>query len=438
VASARPTRRNRCEDDWIADTLPRLGPIPEAIRELARRMFQWLWGAIAARLFGAQRDEDDAFRASAGSNAAVVWLLGKTGAGKTSIVAALTGDDKAEIGNGFKPCTPTASFYDLPPEAPLLRFLDTRGLAEPGYDPAADIAWCGSQAHLLLVVARVDDPDQAPVIETARAARRAHPEWPLVVAQTHLHALYPARGRHPDPYPYTGNPDDVGNAAIPQQLRQALQHQRDAFAALPGPAPIFVPLDFTHPTDGFAPADFGIEALVAAFQTAAPEALKPILQARMKAEGDPIRASCEAVILGHATAMAAAGGVPVPFIGAGGLIAANGLMLRALANRYGVAWTPADFAAFAAALGTGTLAWFAVRYAARELVKVIPGVGTLLGGTLNAIAAFALAYGLGAAACVWLWHRKRGQTAPDEDLQAAFRDALNDGVRRARDRFRQP
>lgn len=398
-------------------------------------MFQRLWDAISAKLFGEQRDEAEAMRETAGSSAPVVWLLGKAGAGKTSIVARLTGDDAAEVGNGFQPCTRTARVFDLPPEAPLLRFLDTRGLAEGGYDPAEDIAWCGSQAHLLLVVARVDDPGQETVIATARAARRAHRDWPIVVAQTHLHTLYVRGERHPDAYPYTGGPEDLGNPAVPQQLRAALKHQRDLFAALPGPAPIFVPVDLTHPTDGLVPPDFGIEALVAALQEAAPEAMKQILRARMNAEGDPVRTSCESVILGYATAMAGAGGAPVPFLGVGGLIGANGLMLRALANRYGVAWTPADFAAFVAALGTGALALFALRFATRELLKVIPGVGTLVSGTVNAIAAFALTYGLGAAACVWLWYRKRGQTAPDEEVHAAFREALSDGVRRARERF---
>ncbi|EDP63585.1 hypothetical protein BAL199_07628 [alpha proteobacterium BAL199] len=326
-------------------------------------MFQRLWEAISARLFGEQRDESEAIRETAGSNAPVVWLLGKTGAGKTSIVAALTGDDAAEIGNGFQPCTRTARVFDLPPEAPLLRFLDTRGLAENGYDPAEDIAWCGSQAHLLLVVARVDDPDQNLVIETARAARRSRRDWPVVVAQTHLHTLYSPGGRHPTSYPYTGGPEDLANSAVPQRLREALKHQRDLFGTLPGPAPIFLPLDLTHTTDGFAPPNFGIEALIGTLQKAAPEAIKPILQTRMNAAGDPIRASCEGVILGYASTTAGAGSTPVPLVGIGGLIGGNALMLRALANRYDVAWTAADFAAFVAALGSAALLWFGVRYA---------------------------------------------------------------------------
>jgi 50S ribosome-binding GTPase len=77
----------------------------------------------------------DEARQRAQAIAPVVWLLGKTGAGKTAIVAALTGDPYAEVGEGFEPCTRTAAYHDVPPEAPLLRFLDTRGLGEVDYDP---------------------------------------------------------------------------------------------------------------------------------------------------------------------------------------------------------------------------------------------------------------------------------------------------------------
>src|SRR5262249_61781997 len=90
--------------------------------------------------------------------APVVWLLGKTGAGKTAIVATLTGDPRAEVGQGFEPCTRTAAFYDVPREAPLLRFLDTRGLGEAAYHPPRAIAWCERQPHLVLVVMQAADP----------------------------------------------------------------------------------------------------------------------------------------------------------------------------------------------------------------------------------------------------------------------------------------
>ncbi len=71
----------------------------------------------------------------------VFWLLGKTQSGKTSLIRSLTGAESAEIGKGFQPCTRFSRQYQFPlREAPLLTFLDTRGLDEPGYDPAEDLA----------------------------------------------------------------------------------------------------------------------------------------------------------------------------------------------------------------------------------------------------------------------------------------------------------
>ena len=70
----------------------------------------------------------------------VFWLLGKSQSGKTSIVRALTGSDRAEIGNGFRPCTRRAELFAFPSESKaFVRFLDTRGLGEVAYDPAEDL-----------------------------------------------------------------------------------------------------------------------------------------------------------------------------------------------------------------------------------------------------------------------------------------------------------
>jgi len=135
-----------------------------------------LWTAISESMFGdvggwGTADTQSARQRAQGS-ALVVWLLGKTGAGKTAVVAALTGDPRAEVGQGFEPCTRTAAFYDVPPEAPLLRFLDTRGLGEASYDPASDISWCEGQSHLVLVAMQVSDPVQHVVLHALQQARR--------------------------------------------------------------------------------------------------------------------------------------------------------------------------------------------------------------------------------------------------------------------------
>src|SRR5882724_5123975 len=71
----------------------------------------------------------------------VLWLIGKTQSGKTSIIKYLTGAEEAEIGQGFASCTRFSREYAFPTkDIPLLKFLDTRGLEEPGYDAGEDLA----------------------------------------------------------------------------------------------------------------------------------------------------------------------------------------------------------------------------------------------------------------------------------------------------------
>lgn len=395
-----------------------------------------LWKATGDVLFGDAHgsvDEADA-RARAQAIAPVVWLLGKTGAGKTAIVAALTGDPRAEVGAGFEPCTRTTSFYDVPAEAPLLRFLDTRGLGEADYDPAADIAWCEGQSHLLLVVMQVADPVQDTVLRVLHEARRHHADWPVVVAQTGLHRLYPAGATHPEPYPFATAPDDAASALVPHPLRQALAHQRRLFDGLRGPRPRFVPLDFTLPEDGFPPQDYGLETFWQALEAAGPLAFEALHRARADAESDSMRAKARPLIYGFGATAAGAGAIPVPFVGIGGLAGILALVLRALASRYGVAWTPGTFAQFTAATGGGALLWWALRYGLREMLKLVPVIGSVAAGALNAAAAFAVTVGIGEAACVWLGYRRRGRTAPAEEVRRAFAEGFATGLRQARSR----
>jgi uncharacterized protein (DUF697 family) len=391
-----------------------------------------LWDAIREPLFGPGTAGTENARAGAQASALVVWLLGKTGAGKTAIIAALTGDARAEIGLGFEPCTRTAAFYDVPPEAPLLRFLDTRGLGEAGYDPASDISWCEEQSHLVLVVMSVSDPLQHDVLHALHQARRRHPEWPVVVAQTGLHRLYPAGMAHPIPYPYTGGPEDETHASLPHAVRQALAYQRTLFEGLRGPPPRFVPIDFTVPADGLPPCDYGLEALSRILSEAGPVAFEALRRARADLESDRIRAKARPLIYSCGTAAAGAGAVPVPIVGVGGLAGVIATMLRALARRYQVEWTPRTFGQFSSAVGGGALLGVLLRYGLREMLKLVPVVGTVTAGTLNAAAAFAVTVAIGEAACVWLAYERRGLGAPSAEVRRAFADGLAVGLRQVK------
>ena len=396
-----------------------------------------LWKAISEVEFGdmpgSGADAEDV-RKRAQSIAPVVWLLGKTGAGKTALVAALTGDPRAEIGEGFAPCTRTAAFYDVPPEVPLLRFLDTRGLGEPDYDPANDIAWCEGQSHLLLIVMQVADPAQHMVLRVLAQARRRHPDWPVIVAQTGLHRLYPVGAGHPEQYPYSGGSQDETHGPVPHALRQALAHQRRLFEGLPGRPPRFVAIDFTVPEDGYQPHDFGLDMFLRTLEEAAPEAFEALHLARADALSDRIRTKARPLIYGYGAVAAGAGAVPIPIVGVSSLAGILAIMLRALATRYAVAWTPGAFAQFSGAIGGGALGWWTLRYGFREVLKLIPMVGAVAAGALNAAAAFGVTVGMGEAACVWLAYRRRGLTAPNDEVRRAFAHGLEAGLSYAKSR----
>lgn len=118
------------------------------------------------------------------------WLLGKTQSGKTTLVKYLTGADEAEIGHGFKPCTKTSGRYDFPSsEAPLLTFIDTRGLDEPGYDASEDIATFDAQTHVVVVTVKALDHAQENLLATLSKIRTAKPSRPVLLVLTCLHEL---------------------------------------------------------------------------------------------------------------------------------------------------------------------------------------------------------------------------------------------------------
>ena len=103
----------------------------------------------------------------------VLWLYGKTQSGKTTLIKYLTGAEQAEIGQGFRPCTRYSMEYHFPTaEAPLLTFLDTRGVDEPGYDPGEDLARFDELAHVVLVTAKVLDHAQQNVLDHLRRFAR--------------------------------------------------------------------------------------------------------------------------------------------------------------------------------------------------------------------------------------------------------------------------
>src|SRR5262245_11075028 len=122
----------------------------------------------------------------------VLWLFGKTQSGKTTLVRYLTGAEDAAIGQGFRPCTHFSREYHFPTaDTPLLTFLDTRGVEEPGYDPAEDLARFDEQAHIVVVTVKLLDQAQEAFVNHLKALRKSQPARPVLLVLTCLHEAYP-------------------------------------------------------------------------------------------------------------------------------------------------------------------------------------------------------------------------------------------------------
>jgi uncharacterized protein (DUF697 family) len=372
-------------------------------------MLDRAWETIKSIVAAGDDNAQAEIRVRAAGAAPIIWLIGKTGAGKSSIVAALTGDSRAEIGTGFKPCTRHSAVYDWPVAAPLLRFLDTRGLGEAGYDPAEDIAFAETKAHALVVAMNVEDRNQDAILDIVRAIRKRHPEWPIVVAQTHLHLGYDPGANHP-----------ADESAFPEKLRMALRRQIESFAGLDGDPPRFVPVDFTLPEDGYLPPDFGLSAMVDALGAAGIDAFRNIEVERLA----PVARKAGNLVWAYAAAAGVSGGVPVPLVGIGGTLTTIGLMLRALAAQYEVELTSEQYLRFSKLMGGALVAGVGARMGVAELAKFVPVYGTAIGVTLNATASFSMTYGIGRAACRYLEMLNAGGAIDEEAILAALREGL--------------
>jgi uncharacterized protein (DUF697 family) len=363
-----------------------------------------LWNKIWQKVLAPEVDPrtlDDRLRAvKAALPPPVFWLLGKAQSGKTSLVHAMTGSSRAEIGSGFRPCTRTAQMYSFPNEDEcFLRFLDTRGLGEAGQDAVAELPELEAQANLIIVVVKALDHAQQHVLDVLRGVQARHPHWPVLVLQTALHEGYrPDEMRHVVPYPYAEPPYP---SAAPHDLARSLMAQRELFRDFRAR---FVPVDFTLAEDGLEPVEYGLEQLWAVIEELLPLGLRGMLgqtPESRKAIRDELFRKAHPEIVAYALAAAGAGAVPLPAVDVPLVLAAQARMLHRIAEIYQQPMGLSRMAEIAAALGLG----FLTRLGVRELLKLVPVPG--LGESVSAMYAAASTYALGAALCQY-FGRVRG------------------------------
>lgn len=385
----------------------------------------------------------------------VIWLYGKTQSGKTSIVRYLTGAEDTEIGQGFKPCTRFSRMYEFPThEAPLLTFLDTRGVDEPGYDPQEDLARLDPQAHVVVITVKAMDHALENLLEHFRPIRRSQPHRPVVLALTCLHEAYPHE-QHVVPYPFghvqangrmaettvrEGEPPAEPETLAPAEprpsvcqepcaprsghfptfrsdLQRTLDEQRCRFEGL---VDHVVPIDLTLPEDGFNDPAYGGAQLKRVLLDVLPAAYRHTLltlEAAMQDLQDLYARHALPHILGYSSLAATAGAFPIPWVD---LLVIPGIQTRMiyhLAEFYGQPLSGRRFMELASTLGLG----LAFRQAVRELVKIIPVVGSVAGAALAAGSTLAL----GKAFCYYYSAVHQGHVPRPEDLKRYYEEQVN-------------
>jgi uncharacterized protein (DUF697 family)/ABC-type ATPase involved in cell division len=332
-----------------------------------------------------------------------LWLLGKTGAGKSSLVRALTGLDRVEVGTGFRPCTLTSSRYAYPTETPVMAFMDTRGLAEADYDARQDLLAFEQASHALIVVMKAEDPEQSQVLHALRQIRRAGKLRETLLVHTGVMQI-----------------SDPGERERCIALNQ--QQVEKAWGPMAS-----VEVDF-----------IGVEGEPCGVQTLTEQlgARLPIITELFDDQGhasveDRNFQRLKKEVMWYAGAAGAADALP-----AVGLVAVPTVqlkMLHSLANRYNLTYNRRLLAEFAAALGTGFGLQYASRLGVRQLVKLIPVVGQTVGSASAAAASYGFTYALGRAACMYFYRLSHGEPVSAAELQALYKQALHHILPVARD-----
>lgn len=323
-----------------------------------------------------------------------IWLLGKTGAGKSTLIHTLTGNEDVLIGNGYMPCTQNSSEFPFPKEKPIVKFLDTRGLSEANYEPDQDIAALSEQSNQIVLLMRMDEQCHTEVLSNLKKIQKCADgkalSSNLVVVYSHAESV---------------TIEERENIAklFDEQVKK---HWKGEYSR--------VVVDF-H-------AGIGVEDL----KDLLSEKMPLVMEAMVGVDGDVddfVYSKLKQDILWYAASAGAIDAIPVA--GAVSVPVIQGKMLYDIASKIGIEWNNRELMEFSSALGSSIAAQFGFSFIARQAAKVIPVYGQTAGAAVSATIGFASTFALGKAACYYMQCKKKGEPIDKDSLRTMFRDALS-------------
>ncbi|HEY9889948.1 MAG TPA: GTPase, partial [Candidatus Obscuribacterales bacterium] len=322
-----------------------------------------------------------------------VVLIGKPQAGKSSLVRGMTGQPKEIVGQGFKPHTRHIQRYPYPSaELPLLIFTDTVGLGDIER-PAADIVQELTQtlredtarSRIFILTVKINDFANDSLRQIITKLRQEFPHIPCLLALTCLHELYADPTADHPPYPPTQ--EAIARAAAATVENFGKQCDRALL------------LDFTLEEDDYTPTFYGLEALRDALDELLPQAQAQAIHQLLSegsqgaALGDLYRQVARHYISAFAVMAGIAAAVPLPFTTMPVLTSLQVSMIVAIGRVYNQTLTVGQALSVIGTLAGG----FFAQAVGRELVKFIPGVGSVVATSW----AVAYTWALGEGACVY-------------------------------------
>jgi uncharacterized protein (DUF697 family) len=347
-------------------------------------------------------------------------MIGKPQAGKSSIVRGLTGFSAEIIGQGFRPHTQHTERYAYPsPDLPLIVFTDTVGLGDGSQDTqviiqelSGDLQQTSRGARVLILTVKINDFATDTLRQIAQQIRQQHSEIPCLLAVTCLHEAYPPDADHP-PYPPEFDEIDRPFSAIKEDFK--------------GLYDAAVMIDFTLEEDGYDPVFYGLEAFRDSLGDLLPEAEAQAIyqlldEGASRKIGGLYRDIAHRYMLAFTIMAATLAAVPLPFATMPVLTALQVSMVGLLGKLYGQTLTPSQAGGVVSAIAGGFLA----QAVGRELIKFLPGFGSVIAASWAA----AYTWSLGEGACVYFGDLMGGRKPDPKQIQRVMQEAFQSAQER--------